>query len=82
MNFNINNNMNMNMNRNIFNFNNLFLLSFTIFLKFLFDIRWTYFNISKFLVLHFLLVRTSFNHILTNFELCIGWCYNTQQLIL
>ena len=33
------------------------------------EIRWKYFEISIFLVLHFLLVRTSFNHISANFEI-------------
>ena len=36
---------------------------FTIFFKQLYDIRCIYFDISIFLVLHFLLVRASFNHI-------------------
>ena len=45
-----------------------FFIFFTIFFKFLYDIRWKYFNISIFLVLHFILVSTSFNHISANFE--------------
>ena len=51
-----------------FNFNNLFIFKFCNIFKYLYDIRWIYFEISIFLVLHFFLVGPSLNHTSANFE--------------
>ena len=63
--------------RYFFHFYFKILKFFIIFFKYLYDIRWKYFNISIFLVLHFLVIRTSFNHILADFakktKFCLGY---------
>ena len=49
----------------------IILIKFYNVFKYLYDIRWKYFEISIFLVLHFLLVRTSFKHLLIIYRLIL-----------
>ena len=53
--------------------------------KYLFNIRWKYFEILMFLFLHFLLVCKSFNHILASFEkkiqTSLQFCHSASFII-